>query len=109
MNSRDHGETSHVEFLRSIRFAQGSNRAMLAECPKEHFASFVPHAREGRVITKGASWNCREGACKAMSNASRPNILCERLAKEVGTLASFTVDGRAMDEADLAKCNAKAK
>ena len=51
MNSRDQGKISHVEFLRSIRFAQGSNRAMLSECPKEHFASFVPHAREGRIAT----------------------------------------------------------
>ncbi len=48
MTHRDQGKISHVEFLRSIRFARGDSRAMLSECPKEHFASFVPHAREGR-------------------------------------------------------------
>lgn len=64
---------------------------------------------EGRIITKGASWNCNGGDCKTMSDASRPNILCERLVKEVGRLASFSVNGRAMDQTALAKCNAKAK
>ncbi len=51
MSRLDQGKISHVEFLRSIRFAQGNNRTTLSECPKEHFASFVPHAREGRIST----------------------------------------------------------
>ncbi|MBB3764631.1 CC_3452 family protein [Sphingomicrobium lutaoense] len=62
-----------------------------------------------RVITKGAAWNCREGQCRAASADSRPAVLCQRLAKEVGTISSFSVDGRTFGEEDLAKCNAKAR
>ena len=63
---------------------------------------------EGRVITRGAAWSCSDGECKTASDASRPKVLCERLVKQVGALSKFTVDGKAMDKADLAKCNAKA-
>ncbi|WP_260482833.1 CC_3452 family protein [Sphingomicrobium flavum] len=63
---------------------------------------------EGRIITKGASWNCTAAGCKAASDSSRPMVLCQRLAREVGTLAAFEVDGRAFDAEQLAKCNAKA-
>lgn len=66
-------------------------------------------AQDGRIITKGAAWNCNAGTCKAASDVSRPMVLCQRLAKEAGTLGAFNVDGRAFDAEDLAKCNAKAK
>ena len=63
---------------------------------------------DGRVITRGAAWNCAGDACKTASDSSRPKILCERLVKEVGALEEFTVNGRAWDADKLAKCNAKA-
>ena len=66
-------------------------------------------AVEGRILTKGAAWTCVDGTCRTVSDASRPSILCERLVKEVGTLASFVVDDKPMDEAELAKCNAKTR
>ena len=64
---------------------------------------------DGRIITRGAAWDCSDGACKTASDASRPKVLCERLVKEIGALNQFTVDGKAWDEESLAKCNAKAK
>lgn len=63
---------------------------------------------EGRIITKGASWNCTAGSCKTASDGSRPMVLCQRLAREAGSLSAFHVDGRAFDAEQLAKCNAKA-
>lgn len=46
MKRRDEGKTSLVEFLRSIKFAHGSNSANAAnlECPT-HFAHFKQSAR----------------------------------------------------------------
>lgn len=64
---------------------------------------------DGRIITRGAAWNCTDGECKTASDASRPKVLCERLVKEVGALTSFSINGEAMDADALAKCNAKAK
>lgn len=64
---------------------------------------------DGRVITKGASWNCKGSSCKAASAVSRPMVLCQRLASEVGSLSAFQVNDRAFDAKDLAKCNAKAR
>lgn len=87
---------------------------LLASAPA--FAAGVPVMEakpnagvEGRVLTRGAAWNCTGDACKAASDASRPKVLCERLVKEVGALDKFTVDGKAWDADKLAKCNAKAK
>ena len=36
-------------------------------------------------------------------------MLCQALAKQAGRIESFAVDGRAIGEADLGKCNASAK
>ncbi|WP_265569737.1 CC_3452 family protein [Sphingomicrobium nitratireducens] len=65
-------------------------------------------AQQGRILTNGAAWACVGATCTASSAASRPAILCERLAKEVGTLEAFAVDGKAFDDKALARCNAKA-
>jgi hypothetical protein len=35
-------------------------------------------------------------------------VLCQSLAKKAGQLESFTVNGQALPQADLAKCNAAA-
>jgi hypothetical protein len=43
------------------------------------------------------------------SETSRPAIVCAQAAKEVGKLTSFTAKGVAFDEAQLAKCNEKAR
>ncbi|MCJ7421346.1 CC_3452 family protein [Sphingomicrobium astaxanthinifaciens] len=64
---------------------------------------------EPRVLVEGAAFQCAGTTCKTRSAASRPLVLCERLAKEVGPLTRFAVDGRALDAASLERCNAKAR
>ena len=48
-------------------------------------------------------------ACQGSTDASRPLVLCQDLAKRAGRLESFIADGRALGAAELDKCNASAK
>lgn len=65
--------------------------------------------QDGRILTRGAAWLCGDTGCVTQSDASRPLVLCQLLAKEAGQVATFSVDGRTLDEDDLAKCNTKAR
>jgi hypothetical protein len=62
-----------------------------------------------RFITPDITWNCGPAACQGATEESRPIVLCQSLAKRVGRIDSFLVDGRALGESDLASCNASAK
>ena len=62
-----------------------------------------------RLIVKDIVWKCGAAGCLAPRSNSRPAIDCSALAHELGTLRSFSVDGRALDPAALEKCNARAR
>ena len=62
-----------------------------------------------RLIVKEIVWKCGAGGCVAPQGNSRPAIDCSALAREVGTLRSFTVGGQPLDSVALGKCNAKAR
>jgi hypothetical protein len=62
-----------------------------------------------KIIGKDISW-ARDGeSYRGSTEASRPLILCQDLAKRAGRLESFTADGKAMSSEQLDKCNAAAK
>ena len=61
------------------------------------------------LITGDVMWKCTNGLCVAPKTTSRDAIVCEQVAKRVGTLASFAANGAAFDDAALAKCNTRAK
>jgi len=61
------------------------------------------------LITRTTVWKCGEGTCVASKSTSRDAIMCELVAREVGTLSSFSAGGTAFDADALAKCNARAK
>ena len=61
-----------------------------------------------RFVARDIVWNNAGGIFQGRTAESRPLVLCQSLAKRAGQLASFTVDGKAMADADLAKCNAVA-
>ena len=63
---------------------------------------------EARIIGHDIVWSCAAGSCNGSTEESRPQVLCQSLAKKAGRLESFTVNGSAFAEADLAKCNAVA-
>lgn len=67
----------------------------------------APAPANSRPIASGIVWKCAENVCTAGEATSRPAIVCARLAKEVGPLASFTVGDKAFAAEELARCNGK--
>jgi hypothetical protein len=63
----------------------------------------------GRIVTRDIAWTYANGALTGRSDESRPAVICQGLAKRVGRLDRFEVDGRAFGPSELAKCNAFAK
>ena len=65
-------------------------------------------AAETKFVSRDIIWNLAGATYQGSTNESRPLVLCQSLAKRAGRLESFTVDGNAFGEAELAKCNAAA-
>jgi len=63
----------------------------------------------GHIVARDINWACSGGACEGSTNESRPAVLCQALAKRVGRVESFLVDGRTIGVTDLEKCNAAAR
>ena len=62
-----------------------------------------------KIIGKDISWSCAGDTCRGSTEASRPVILCQDLAKHAGRIESFTADGQALSADQLSKCNTAAK
>ena len=60
-----------------------------------------------KPIVSGTIFNCTGTNCAGGKATSRPAIVCARLAKEVGEVAAFTANGKALAAEELAKCNGK--
>ena len=73
--------------------------------------SAVPAAptSEAKIIGRDISWRCGADSCAGSTDNSRPVVLCQGLAKKAGRIEKFVADGRALNEAELAGCNAFAK
>ena len=61
-----------------------------------------------KIIGKDISWTVSAGAYVGSTDASRPLVICQDLAKRAGRLESFSANGQAIASSDLDKCNAKA-
>jgi hypothetical protein len=62
-----------------------------------------------KIIGKDISWSCAGDTCRGSTEASRPVILCQDLAKHAGRIESFVADGEALSAEQLTKCNSAAK
>ena len=62
-----------------------------------------------KIIGKDISWARDGDSYRGSTEASRPLILCQDLAKRAGQLESFIADGQALPAEQLAKCNSAAK
>ena len=60
---------------------------------------------ETTPIAGGQVFRCEGTTCIGPRSGDRPLRVCRDLQREVGTIASFTVDGEAMSESALANCN----
>ena len=68
----------------------------------------VASPSQGKIIGKDISWTFSGGSFHGSTDASRPQIICQDLAKRAGRLESFIADGQELGAAELDKCNAKA-
>ena len=64
---------------------------------------------QARFIARENVWNCSAGACTSGRSSSRPAIVCATLVREVGSLRSFSVEGRAFAAEELESCNRRAR
>jgi hypothetical protein len=64
---------------------------------------------ESRIISRNIVWACGPAACVGTTEHSRPLVLCQGLAKKAGRIESFVVNGRAIPQADLDRCNVFAR
>ncbi|NMW32335.1 hypothetical protein HKD42_09710 [Altererythrobacter sp. RZ02] len=64
-------------------------------------------ASESRMIVRGTVFRCEGTSCVAGKGTSRPVVMCQRLAREVGTITKFTSKGNELAADKLAKCNGK--
>lgn len=62
-----------------------------------------------KLIGKDISWARAGDSYRGSTEASRPMILCQDLAKRAGRLESFAADGKDLSADQLAKCNTAAK
>ena len=62
-----------------------------------------------KIIGKDIGWVCGAGTCVGNTETSRPLLICQDLAKRAGRLESFSANGQALSDEQLAKCNSSAK
>ena len=62
----------------------------------------------GKIIGKDISWACTANGCRGSTEASRPLVLCQDLAKRAGRLESFVANGQPLPAEQLDKSNASA-
>ena len=55
-------------------------------------------------IIRGGTFICSGTICVGTKARSRPGLVCERLAREFGPVASFSVAGTALEGEELAAC-----
>lgn len=74
-----------------------------------NYSANLEQSATARIIDRDISWLCNGATCTGATTESRPLVLCQGLAKQAGRLGSFSVNGRALDTAQLDRCNASAK
>lgn len=61
----------------------------------------------GRVIVDGAAWRCEGAECSATGGSSQPAVrACRRVVAKLGPVTSFSYKGQALNEEEIAACNA---
>lgn len=68
-------------------------------------AELAAPAAERTSIISGVAWQCEGTSCAAAKSNSRPMVVCQRVARELGEVTGFSAKGKALDAEDLARCN----
>lgn len=56
-------------------------------------------------IIDGVLWKCSSDQCSAQATGSRPVMVCTRVARKFGPVASFTSPQGDLSADELARCN----
>ena len=64
---------------------------------------------EARFVARDNVWRCAGASCVSDQAGSRHANVCGTLAREVGALSSFSVEGRAFSAEELENCNRRAR
>jgi hypothetical protein len=68
----------------------------------------APPSQE-RFVARDSVWRCTDAGCTSTNRTStRPAIVCSALARQIGTLRSFSAEGRAFGAEELENCNSRA-
>jgi hypothetical protein len=104
-----------VPMLRAITAAIIASAATLAAAgvsaePAGAYYVATPAAQpaKARIMTRSTPWQLQNGAFVAARAPERDAVLCQLVARDVGSLSSFSAGGKSFDAAALDKCNAKA-
>ena len=62
-----------------------------------------------RLVVRDSIWRCDGGQCVSPRSPRRHVLVCAGLARSVGQLRRFAVEGREFDSEALAACNANAR
>lgn len=89
-----------------LSFALLSGPALAASYRAEPAAA----PAQERFVARDNIWRCAGEACTSVNpSATRPAISCAALARQIGALRSFSVDGRAFSAEELENCNSRAR
>ena len=73
-------------------------------------ASTTARPPQQRFVARDSIWRCTGTQCVSTNRtATRPAIVCSSLARQVGALTRFAVDGRPFDASQLQNCNGRAR
>ena len=65
----------------------------------------APVSSAKTTVVNDIAWRCEGATCRGSQGTSRAEVVCARLARKVGEVASFSARGEALDAEGLAKCN----
>lgn len=94
--------------LRSI-LTVAALAALPAQAGAASYSAKLASPAAGHIVARDINWACAGDNCVGSTDESRPAVLCQALAKQAGKIESFAVDGRALNDSELGKCNAAAK
>ena len=66
----------------------------------------TPVTQPKQAIVGGVLWKCVDDRCTTADSSSRPLMVCQRVVKAFGPVASFSGPAGELSADDLGRCNA---
>ena len=92
----------------TLTFGVATSTAPLAADNGPYYvAKLAKPTEENRAVAGGVAWACEGTTCVANKGTSRPLRICRGLAREMGEISEFKVEGEAIESEKLDRCNGK--